>query len=131
MAALLRRRGRIGVIELFGVIGPVVQSAVYYQLLDRLERDSRIRAVVLDIDSPGGAVTASESLSAKVARLQRKKPVVAFIRGAGTSGGLHGRMRCNQGGGAARCHRGLYRRHLHAARRRRPPGVPGRERFGE
>ena len=86
MASLFRRRGRIGVIELFGMIGPVVRSSVHYQLLDRLERNPRIRAVVLDIDSPGGAVTASESLYAKVRRLRQKKPVVAFIRGSGTSG---------------------------------------------
>ena len=47
MASLFRRRGRIGVIELFGMIGPVVRSSVHYQLLDRLERNPRIRAVVL------------------------------------------------------------------------------------
>ena len=84
--ALFGRRGRIGVIELFGMIGPTVQSSVYYQLLDRLERSSRVRVVLLDIDSPGGAVAASESLFAKVDRIRRKKPVVAFIRGSGTSG---------------------------------------------
>ncbi len=86
MPLLFRRRGRIGVIELFGVIGPVVRSSEYYQLLDRLERTPRVGAVLLDIDSPGGAVAASESLFAKVRRIREKKPVVAFIRGAGTSG---------------------------------------------
>ena len=86
MALPFRRRGRIGVIELFGMIGPVVRSSVYYQLLDRLERSPRVGAVLLDIDSPGGAVAASESLYAKVDRLRQKKPVVAFIRGSGTSG---------------------------------------------
>jgi len=73
MAFLFRRRGRIGVVELFGMIGPVVRSSVYYQLLD--------------IDSPDGAVAASESgLYAKVNRVRQKKPVVALIRGSGTSG---------------------------------------------
>ena len=86
MAVPFRRRGRIGVIELFGMIGPVVRSSVYYQLLDRLERSPRVGAVLLDIDSPGGAVAASESLFAKVDRIRQKKPVVAFIRGSGTSG---------------------------------------------
>ena len=86
MAFLFRRRGRIGVVEMFGMIGPVVRSSVHYQLLDRLERSPRIGAVLLDIDSPGGAVAASESLFAKVDRVRQKKPVVAFIRGSGTSG---------------------------------------------
>ena len=89
MALLFRRRGRIGVIELFGMIGPVVRSSVHYQLLDGLERNPRIRAVVLDIDSPGGAVTASEGLYAKVSRLRQKKPVVAYFGEVAASGGYY------------------------------------------
>ncbi len=42
--------------------------------------------IVLDIDSPGGSVAASEDLYFKIARLREKKPVVAFIRGTGASG---------------------------------------------
>ena len=55
-------------------------------MLDRLERDPKAGAVVLDIDSPGGAVGASEDLYLKAKRLSEKKPVVAFIRGTGASG---------------------------------------------
>ncbi len=42
--------------------------------------------MLLDIDSPGGSVSASEDLYLKVRRLREKKPVVAFIRGTGASG---------------------------------------------
>ena len=59
---------------------------MYHELLDRLERDTKAGAVVLDIDSPGGAVGASEDLYLKTKRLSEKKPVVAFIRGSGASG---------------------------------------------
>ena len=86
MIRLLPRRSSIGVVEIHGVLGAAVRAGVYHQLLDRLERNPSIRSVVLDIDSPGGSVSASEDLYLKVVRLREKKPVIAFIRGTGASG---------------------------------------------
>lgn len=76
----------IAVLELHGVLGTNIRAPVYNQILDRLEKSPRIGAVLLDIDSPGGSVSASEDLYLKVRRLREKKPVVAFIRGTGASG---------------------------------------------
>ncbi len=86
MVRLFPRRPRIGVLEIRGIIGASVQASVYHELLDRLERDPKTGAVLMDIDSPGGAVGASEDLYLKTKRLSEKKPVVAFIRGSGASG---------------------------------------------
>ena len=86
MIRLFPRRAGIAVLELHGVLGATVSAPAYHQLLDRLERSPRIAAVLLDIDSPGGTVSASEALYMKVRRLREKKPVVAFIRGSGASG---------------------------------------------
>ncbi len=86
MVRLFPKRAGIRVVEVRGVIGASLQASVYHELLDRLERDPKAGAVVLDIDSPGGAVGASEDLYLKTKRLSKKKPVVAFIRGSGTSG---------------------------------------------
>ncbi len=86
MVRLFPKRAGIGVLEIRGIIGASLQASVYHELLDRLERDPKAGAVVLDIDSPGGAVGASEDLYLKTKRLSKKKPVVAFIRGSGTSG---------------------------------------------
>ena len=86
MVRLFPRRAGIRVVGIRGVIGASLQASVYHELLDRLERDPKAGAVVLDIDSPGGAVGASEDLYLKTKRLSKKKPVVAFIRGSGTSG---------------------------------------------
>ena len=80
------KRAGIRVVEVRGIIGASLQASVYHELLDRLERDPKAGAVVLDIDSPGGAVGASEDLYLKTKRLAEKKPVVAFIRGTGASG---------------------------------------------
>lgn len=86
MVRLFPKRAGIRVVGIRGIIGAGVQASVYHELLDRLERDPKAGAVVLDIDSPGGAVGASEDLYLKAKRLSKKKPVVAFIRGSGTSG---------------------------------------------
>ena len=86
MVRLFPKRAGIRVVGIRGIIGAGVQASVYHELLDRLERDPKAGAVVLDIDSPGGAVGASEDLYLKTKRLSKKKPVVAFIRGSGTSG---------------------------------------------
>ncbi|MFQ5860567.1 MAG: signal peptide peptidase SppA, partial [Dehalococcoidia bacterium] len=83
------QRGRIGVVEVFGVIGGTVRVPQYDHLLRRLGRSRRIKAVVVDIDSPGGSASASEYLYTSLARITAIKPVVAFIRGSGTSGAYY------------------------------------------
>ncbi len=82
----LARAPRIAVVEIAGAIGAAVRPLEYGRLFRSLEENSRIRAVILDIDSSGGSATASDYLYLAIAALAAKKPVVAFIRGAGASG---------------------------------------------
>ena len=78
---------RIGVVELFGVLGTTIRGAEYDRVLGALRDDARIRAVVLDVDSPGGSAAASEQIHRAVAKVAARKPVIAFVRGSGLSGG--------------------------------------------
>ena len=89
MALFRRRRGRIGIIELFGTIGGSVKSSEYEEVFSRAAHDRRIKAVVLDIDSPGGAVPASDYLYRSAKKVADKKPVVASVRGVAASGGYY------------------------------------------
>ena len=84
--ALLPKRQRIAVVELFGSIGGSLRSPVYEQVFSRIRKDRGTRAMVLDIDSPGGSVAASDYLYRSVAKVAMEKPVVASIRGIGASG---------------------------------------------
>lgn len=84
-----KRGGKIGVIELFGSIGGTIRSADYDQIFTRALEDKKIKAVVLDIDSPGGAVPASDYIYRRAKRVAEYKPVVASIRGVGASGGYY------------------------------------------
>jgi protease IV len=57
--------------------------------LDQAKADSGVKAVVLRIESPGGAVAASQEIYAAVRLLDEVKPVVASIGNVGASGGYY------------------------------------------
>jgi protease-4 len=89
-AAVLRRRalrpGRVAVVRLYGPISGGARLAELIELIRRLRESKRVRAVVLDVDSPGGSATASDDLFVALERLAERKPLVAAIRGTGASG---------------------------------------------
>jgi protease-4 len=80
--------GRVGLVELVGEIDDP-ESVV--DQLDRMQRDTSIRAVVLRLDSPGGGVAASQEIyeSVKKLRDQGKKPVIASMGGVAASGAYY------------------------------------------
>jgi protease-4 len=57
--------------------------------IDQMADDSRIRAIVLRIDSPGGAVMASDQIWRAARRAQAKKPVIASMGEVAASGGYY------------------------------------------
>ena len=82
-------RDRIAVVELFGAIGGQIKSPAYEQIFASVARDAKIKALVLDIDSPGGGVPASDYLYRSALKVADKKPVIASIRGVGASGAYY------------------------------------------
>jgi protease IV len=77
---------RIAVTELFGAIGSPARTTEFIRMLRAIEENNKIRALVIDIDSPGGAAGPSEYLFSAVSKIAKKKPVIAFVRGTGASG---------------------------------------------
>lgn len=57
--------------------------------IDRLADDARIAAIVLRIDSPGGAVLASDQIWRAARRARAKKPVIASMGEVAASGGYY------------------------------------------
>ncbi len=59
-------------------------STTLVKNLERAEMDESIKAIILEINSPGGTVVASEEVANKIKSIE--KPVIAWIREIGTSG---------------------------------------------
>ena len=57
--------------------------------LQQAREDDRVKAVVLEIDSPGGEVTASDTIYNAVVKTRAKKPVVVYMETLAASGGYY------------------------------------------
>jgi protease IV len=94
-------KDRILVLDIEGVITEVGNqgwfsvneptTAIVRRKLEKAERDQRIKAVVLRINSPGGTVTGSDIVYREITRYREKTkvPVVAAFMGVAASGGYY------------------------------------------
>jgi len=84
---------RIGIVEAKGTIGEAAPSGIdsdkIVKLLKKYERDEDIKAVVLRVDSPGGAVAPSQEIHDAVKRIKASKKVVVSMGGMAASGGYY------------------------------------------
>jgi protease-4 len=89
---------KIAVISLRGIITSAEPGAIGETMVDDLKlqfrqaaEDDDVKAVVLYVDSPGGEVTASDSIYMAVKRMrdQSKKPVVVYMGSLAASGGYY------------------------------------------
>lgn len=94
--ALFRRRPRVSVLRLEGVIGaagrlggPSLSDARLAPLVEAAFRRGKPRAVALSINSPGGSAAQSSLIAARIRRLadELKIPVHAFVEDVAASGG--------------------------------------------
>ena len=85
----LGRRSGVAVVEIHGIIGNQVRIPAYSRIFEAVAGNKRIRALLLDIDSPGGSATGSEVLYRGIQRVAEEKPVYAYVRGMGASGGYY------------------------------------------
>ncbi len=80
--------GTVAVVEMHGTITGDTATAAIDDLREA-RRNESIEAVVLDINSPGGAASASEQLYLAVKRTQKEMPVVVSVTGVAASGSYY------------------------------------------
>jgi len=90
---------RIGVVEIRGTIGVGaggVEGSTVLRQLRRFEDDTSLKAVVIRIDSPGGAVGTSQEIHDEIKRLAQKKnrAVVCSMGDLAASGGFYIAVAC-------------------------------------
>lgn len=91
--------GKIVRIDLDGIISSVGEPGLLSiglssvetikRQLEQAREDAHVKAVVLRVNSPGGEVTASDTLYAAVKETAAKKPVVVFMDSMAASGGYY------------------------------------------
>ena len=81
----------IAVVPLEGLIDDR-EAQRFDRMITRAEVDKNVKAVVVRINTPGGAVTASDDIYARIRKFKSKKdgiPVVISMGGMATSGGYY------------------------------------------
>lgn len=93
---LHRSDDKIAQITLRGLISSSINGNVGDSMVDDMRLameqardDENVRAVVLEIDSPGGEVTASDVIYNAVVKTRAKKPVVVYMDSVAASGGYY------------------------------------------
>jgi protease-4 len=98
---LLQRSARattdkIAVITMRGLISSSLPGTVTDSMVDDMRAalqqardDSRVKAIVLEIDSPGGEVTASDAIYSALVKVRARKPVVVYMDSLAASGGYY------------------------------------------
>ena len=67
--------------------GVILGNDERQKMFEEIAKSSGPKAVLIEIDSPGGGVTASEELFNDIRKLAEKKPVVAVVGSVAASGG--------------------------------------------
>lgn len=87
---------KIALITLRGVISSAVPGTARESMVDDLRaflqqacEDRGVKAIVLEVDSPGGEVTASDQIYHAVAEAREQKPVVVYMGSLAASGGYY------------------------------------------
>lgn len=67
----------------------IIDSQIYLDSIETITKDDKVKALVVRIDSPGGAVGPSQEIYSELKELGKKMPIIASIGGVGASGGYY------------------------------------------
>lgn len=76
----------VGVVE---IKGPIMESNKIVRKLLKAEEDESLKALIVRIDSPGGAVGPTQEIYDEIIRIDKTKPVYASFGSVAASGGYY------------------------------------------
>lgn len=82
-------RPKVGIIRVASIFLDPPQAAAVVKMLQYVEETDEIKALVLEIDSIGGAAVSAEEVYLYLVRLKQEKPVVAYVNIWSVSGGYY------------------------------------------
>ncbi|MCB4743010.1 MAG: signal peptide peptidase SppA [Sulfurovum sp.] len=71
------------------LFGPILDAENIVKQIEEAIQDDNIRGVLLNVNSPGGAVPPSIEISYAIRNLQKRKPVIAYASGIMASGSYY------------------------------------------
>ena len=74
----------------------IMESRKVVEMLLEAEEDSSIKAIIMRIDSPGGAVAPTQEIYEEIRRIDKKKPVYASFGSIAASGGYYIGSACRE-----------------------------------
>ena len=87
---------KVALIAMRGLISSAIPGSTTDSMVDDMRaalqqarEDSRVKAIVLEIDSPGGEVTAADQIYNAVVKTRASKPVVVYMDSLAASGGYY------------------------------------------
>src|SRR5947207_2162054 len=87
---------KVAVITMRGLISSSLPGNVTDSMVDDMRAalqqardDDRVKAIVLEVDSPGGEVTASNAIYSALIKARARKPVVIYMDSLAASGGYY------------------------------------------
>lgn len=91
------RSTKIAVIDMQGFIGAEMSEAICDKI-DRAEKDKKVKAVILRVDSPGGTISDSDRICQRILDFKEETsiPVIAFMRSIAASGGYYCSVACDE-----------------------------------
>lgn len=78
------------------LVGPIMNADAIIKEIEEIQKDPKIKGVLLNINSPGGAVPPSIEISYAIKALKEHKPVVAYASGIMASGSYYASIYANK-----------------------------------
>lgn len=76
--------------------GPIMDATEVVEKINEAAEDDAIKGILLNVDSPGGAVAPSIEIAYAIKRAKLKKPVVAYANGTMASGSYYSSIWANE-----------------------------------
>ena len=78
------------------LLGPIMSADMIIKEIEKAQKDQKIKGVLLNINSPGGAVPPSIEIAYAIKELKKHKPVIAYASGIMTSGSYYASIYANK-----------------------------------
>ncbi len=78
------------------LVGPLIDADAILKEIEEIQKDPKIKGVLLNVNSPGGAVPPSIEIAYAIKALKEHKPVVAYASGIMASGSYYASIYANK-----------------------------------